>query len=198
MKKTIITTLILVAGFFGEARALDLTPHEIAITNDGPPVKRYFFEDGQKRMSFRIDNKMAVDGNSEASAFRFDDITGAAMKLSKSALKPVAAFDEKNLESYRVAARTFLPPNAANIQMAEEKSDAIAINGWTSRQFVFSYNLFGAPYRRSITFLNYDASEQLVLDISAAAPDYEKTYLRSYKVLNSLSDLTTASSSGPT
>lgn len=198
MKKTIATTLILIGGFFGEARALDLTPHEIAITNDGPPAKRYFFEDGQKRMAFRIDTKMTVSGNSESSAFRFDDITGAGMKLSKSGLKPAAPFDEKNLESYRAAARTFVPPNAANIQIDEEKSNAIAINGWTSRQFVFSYNLFGVPYRRSITFLNYDASEQLVLDISAAAPDYEKTYLRGYRILNSLSDLTTASSSGPT
>lgn len=198
MKKTIATTLILVGVLFGEARALDLTPHEITITNDGPPMRRYFFQDGEKRMAFRIDKNMTVDGNTESSAFRFNDITGAGMKLSKSRLKPQVLFDEKNLDSYRVASRTFLPPNSTNVQLEEEKSDAIAINGWTSRQFVFSYNLFGVPYRRSITFLNYDASEQLVLDISAAAPEYEKIYLRGYRILNSLSDLITASSSGPT
>jgi hypothetical protein len=198
MKKTIATTLILVGGLFGEARALDLTPHEITITNDGPPMRRYFFQDGEKRMAFRIDKNMTVDGSTESSAFRFNDTTGASMKLSKSTLRPQVLFDEKNLESYRAAARRLLPPDVTNVQLEEEKSDAIAINGWTSRQFVFSYSLFGLSCRRSITFLNYSESEQIVLEIGAAASDYEKTYLRGYRVLNSLSDLIPESTSGPT
>jgi hypothetical protein len=191
--------VLLVFGMISSgAFALDLTPHEIAASGDGPSIKRFFFQDEDKRVSFRIDSKMTVSGTSAVAAFRFEDINTAGVTLSKSQMKPAAPFDEKNLESYRVAARTFFPPNATNIQLDEEKPDAIAINGWTSRQFVFSYNLFGAPYRRSITFVNYSQTEQIVLDIGAAAPDYEKTYLRGYRVLNSLTDLTTASSSGPT
>ena len=113
-------------------------------------------------------------------------------------MKPEVLFDEKNLVSYRAAARRFLPSDATDVRMEEEKADAIANNGWTSRQFVFTFSLFSIPYRRSITFVNYSEKEQIILDIGAAASDYGKTYLRGYRVLNSLSELTSNSASGPT
>ena len=198
MKKIITAALLLTGALLSEARALDLTPHEMALANDGPPIRRYFFQDANKRLGFRMDDKMTASGASDSAVFRFNDIKTAAMKLSKSPMKPEVLFDEKNLESYRAAARTFLPSDAKDVRIEEEKADAIAINGWTSRQFVFTYSLFSIPCRRSITFLNYSGKEQIILDIGAAASDYEKTYLRGYRVLNSLSELTSDSASGPT
>ena len=198
MKKLISAALLLFGAFLNGTYALDLTPHEISLTNDGPPVKRYFFQDLGKRMSFRIDNKMTVSGASDSAVFRFGDIKTAGMTLSKSRINPEVPFDEKNLESYRAAARAFLPPDAKNAQLEEEKPNAVAINGWTSQQFIFTYNLFGFPYRRSVTFLNYGEKEQIIFDVSASTPDYEKTYARGYRVLNSLSDLSADSKSGPT
>jgi hypothetical protein len=189
---------LLTGALLSEARALDLTPHEMALANDGPPIRRYFFQDANKRLGFRMDDKMTTSGASDSAVFRFNDIKTAAMKLSKSPMKPEVLFDEKNLESYRAAARTFLPSDAKDVRIEEEKADAIAINGWTSRQFVFTFSLFSIPYRRSITFLNYSEKEQIILDIGAAASDYEKTFLRGYRVLNSLSELTSDSASGPT
>lgn len=198
MKKLMMAALLLSGAFLREANALDLTPHEIALPNDGPPIKRYFFQDSNRRLGFRIDDKMTASGANESATFRYNDIKTAAMKLSKSQLKPEVLFDEKNLEFYRAAARTLLPPDAKDARLEEEKAAAIAINGWTSRQFIFAYTLFSVPYRRSITFLNYSDKEQLILDIGAAASDYEKTYFRGYRVLNSFSDLTSDSTSGPT
>ncbi len=197
MGRFLFTTL-LAAAISSNACALNLTPHEMIVSSDGPPVKRYFFQDESKRLIFRMDNKMTVDGTTVLATFRFDDLKGAGMTLGKSSMKPEMRFDQKNLEQYRFIARSFVPQNATNVQVDSEKPDAVPINGWTSHQFVFNYTLFGFPYRRSVTFINYSEKEQLVLDISGAAADYDKAYMRGYRVLNSLSDLLPANTTGPT
>lgn len=198
MKKLITAALLLIGLVSGKVHALDLTPHEVTPGSDGPQMKRYFFQDGSKRLTFRIASNMTVGGANDTAAFGFNDVKTGAMKLSKSRFNSEVAFDEKNLEIYRTAARALLPPDAKNVQLEGEKPNAVAINGWTSHQFSFTYNLFGFPYRRSVTFLNYSEKEQIIFDVSAPAPDYEKSYARGYRVLNSLSDLPADRTSGPT
>jgi hypothetical protein len=179
-----------VAACLSTARALNLQPREVTIERDGPPVRRYFFQDEGKRLLFHIDGRMSVSGSANEAVFRFSDIHDAAMKLSKSGMKPQTAFDEKNLKLYRAAAHSYAPPQATEVQITEENSGAIPINGWTNHQFVLSYKLFGFAYRESITFFNYSPTEQLVFDVRSPDADYAKTYSRSYRVLNSISDFT--------
>ncbi len=176
---------------------LDLTPNESLSKGDGPQMKRYFFRDLDKKVTFRMDPKMSVSGSSDSVGFRFEDIAGAAMKMSRSQVSATIPFDERNLATYRRAARALLPADATDVQPDEERSNPIPINGWTSHQFVFTFNLFGFAQRRSITFLNYSQEEQFVVDVGAKADDYPKAYARGYRVLNSLTD-TPVSTSGPT
>ena len=197
MKKAILSAFCFL-GVSGPIHALDLTPHEILLSDNGPRTKRFFFQDSDKRMSFRIDNKMTVRRIGSAAVFRFKDLKTARVKLSKSQLNPEVPFDEKNLEAYRAAARALVPAGATEAALEDEKTDAIVINGWTSHQFVFTYKLFGFPYRRSITFLNYSEKEQFIFDVTAAAPNYGKAYARGYKVLNSFADMSIEDPSGPT
>lgn len=198
MKNKLIAAALVVAAFAPEALALDLTPREITITEEGPPVQRYYFQDEARRLSFKIDNKMTVSGASSSATFRFHDLNTAGMKLSQSPFAPAMRFDEKNAGTYRDSARTFLPSDAVAVQLEKEAPDAIAINGWVSRQFTFSYTLFGVPYRSTVTFLNFSAEQQLVLHVNAAASDYAKAYARSYNVLNSIGELRATSKTGPT
>jgi hypothetical protein len=177
-------------------RALNLQPREVAIEKDGPPMRRYFFQDEGKRLLFRIDGNMSVAGSANEAVFRFSDIRDAAMKLSRSRMKPQIAFDEKNLNAYRAAAQSYAPPQATEVQISAESSDAIPINGWVNHQFVLSYKLFGTAYRESVTYFNYSSTEQLVFDVRSTEADYTKTYSRSYRVLNSLSDF--SGKQGPT
>jgi hypothetical protein len=185
-----------VAVCLSTARALNLQPHEVTIDKDGPPMRRYFFQDEGKRLLFRIDGNMSVAGSANEAVFRFSDIHDAAMKLAKSGMKPQMAFDEKNLKLYRAAAQTYAPPQATEVQISAENSDAIPINGWVNHQFVLTYKLFGSLYRESVTYFNYSTTEQLVFDVRSTEADYVKTYSRSYRVLNSLSDF--SGKPGPT
>ncbi len=196
--KYLIGSLTFFLGFTSvSALALSLSPNELPTNTSGPVIKRYYFQDEGKRLTFRIDGKMAVSGNSDSVAFRFDDLPAAAMKIVRSQMKPAIAFDEKNLPSYRATARALLAPEAINVEVAEEIPNAIAINGWTSHQFVLTYDLFGLHYRRSITFLNYSEKEQFIVDVVSGPEDYGKVYARGYRVLNSLSD-TPLATAGPT
>ena len=195
MNKSVVL-IFSVATCLSNARALNLQPREVTVEKDGPPVRRYFFQDEGKRLLFHIDGRMSVSGSANEAVFRFSDIHDAAMKLSKSGMKPQTAFDEKNLKLYRAAAQSYAPPQATEVQIAEENAAAIPINGWINHQFVLSYKLFGFAYRESITFFNYSPTEQLVFDVRSPDADYAKTYGRSYRVLNSLSDF--VGTAGPT
>lgn len=177
--------------------ALSLSPNELPQAADGPTVKRYYFQDEGKRLTFRIDGKMDVNGSVDAVAFRFEDLPGASMKIVRSSMKPANLFDEKNLTAYRATARALLAPEAANVEFSQEIPNAISINGWTSHQFILTYDLFGLHYRRSVTFLNYSEKEQFVVDVVGGLDDYAKAYARGYRVLNSLSDRP-ISNAGPT
>lgn len=198
MKKSLFAIFFLI-GFFlaAPANALDLTPRAVTTAFNGLRVKRYFFEDAGKQMGFRIDNKMTVKGSSDSAEFKFDDLKSAAMHISKSAKNSVTPFEEKGLESYRADARALVPGNATDIQLDQENPGAIAINGWTSYQFIFTYKLFGFDYRRSVTFLNYDKTQQLIMDVSAPTAEFDVVFIRGYQVLNSLSELR-SQSAGPT
>jgi hypothetical protein len=191
----LLSLFLSVAACLCTAHALNLQPREVTVENDSPPVRRYFFQGEGKRLLFRIDGNMSVNGSADEAVFRFSDIHDATMKLSRSGLKPQIPFDEKNLKLYRDAAQSYVPPQATEVQITAENSNAVSINDWVNHQFVLTYKLFGFPYRESIAFFNYSSTEQLVFDVRSPDPDYAKTYARSYSVLNSLSDF--ASAPGP-
>lgn len=198
MKKSVFATFCLLGlSLAATANALDLTPYPVATTVNGVRVNRYFFKDAGKEMGFRIDNKMTVKGASTSAEFKFDDLKDAGMQIVKSPRNSEVPFAEKGLESYRADAGALVPAGATEVQLDQENPAAITINGWTSHQFVFSYKLSGFVYRRSVTFLNYNKAEQLILDVSAPGAEFDRVYLRSYQVLNSLSELRTRSG-GPT
>lgn len=196
MKRT-FASLAVASVCLNTAFAINLQPRETTVEKDGPPVRRYFFTDETKQVLFRIDSKMTVSGSTNQAVFNFQDIRNASMRLTTSGMTPQTPFDEKNLELYRAAMRGFVPADAKDVQITEEKSDAVPINGWISHQFVAIYKLFNFPYRHSVTFFNYSATQQLVFDVVAPESDYEKVYARSYRVLNSLSDFVPAHEAGP-
>ena len=196
MKKSLII-LFFVAGCVSNACALSLQPQEITLEKDGPPVRRYFFTDENKKILFRIDGRMSVTGSANQAIFRFADIRSGTMRLTKSTMNPEVSFEQKNLPVYRIAARAFVPGQATDVQIAEEVPDAIPINHWASHQFVMTYKIFNLPYRQSITFFNYSKTEQVVFDVMSEQKDYEKTFARGYSVLNSLCDYVPGQDSGP-
>ncbi len=198
MIKRWTAVLICLGAFLGEARGLNLTPFEVVLDRDGPPQKHYYFQDTDKRLGFRIDAKTTVSGSNEAAVFRFTNCERSVMRLLRSPSVPDVSFAGDGLKAYEMVARTLLPGGISKLQLTELKPDAIAINGWTSLQFVFTYEWAGSSYERTITFLNFSATEQFVCDISSPMDTYEGVYARGYRILNSIFELPLARETGPT
>ncbi len=197
MKNLAAALLLGLTLFSTSAQALNLKPHRILIGGDGPARERHYFQDDDKRLAFRIDGKMRVSGSSDVATFRFTDLNAAVMRLMKSPSSPNIPFSEKGPKSYEAVARTLLPSDATNVELAETKPGAVSINGWTSLQFIYTYEFFGLSYRRAITFLNFDANEQFIFDVSARENNFGNAYGRGYRVLNSLFELPLDGAAGP-
>ena len=193
MKRFVCSLLFLLGPLLAHVDALDLTPHPLSTAYNSLRANRYFFDDAGKSMGFRIDNNMTVKGTSSSVAFKFNDLRNADMQIKKSPRKPETQFVGEDLEGYRKDGRAALPEGVTDVQLEREIAAAIPINGWTSYQFVFSYKLLGVNYHRSVTFLNYNKLEQLVIDVGAPDAAFELVSLRGYQVLNSLSELQTES-----
>src|SRR5437773_12235691 len=101
IRKLALTALLLPGLLLSRASALDLTPRDLTIERDTPGAKRYFFQDGGKRMAFRIDPETAVRGGFDSVAFEFGDSHKAVMTIKRSRLGPQNQFDEQNLRLYR-------------------------------------------------------------------------------------------------
>ena len=154
-------------------------------------ARRYgviIFKAKARRLLFRIDGKMSVNGSASEAVFHFSDIHEGTMKLTKSAMTPQLAFDEKNL-NYIVAQRgaTCLhrPPIFRSLKKIQTPFPSMAGSIISSCS---ATSCLDSPYRAERTFFNYSPTEQLVFDVDRLNQDYAKAYSRSYSVLNSFSD----------
>ncbi len=176
--------LLLAAG--APCRALDLYPHRRGTIMQ--TAGNYYFQDGDKRMGFRVDAKTSVSGSPTEALYIFGDLPMEEMRVTHSRFRPTTGFDALGLKQYEEAARATIPTGVLKA-FQKELPGAITIDGWTSHQFVFTYNFYGSEITRSVTFLNYSKKEQLQIVITAPARDYEKCYRRAYLILNSLYEI---------
>jgi hypothetical protein len=197
MKKITLGTFVL-ALLPLAAFALDFTPHQVLPEGDRPLQQRYYFLDDGKQLFFKIDNKMTVSSAGDAVSFSFKDVVTGSMRLAKSPLPADLALNDKSAETYRAVARSLIPSQGSDVQLQEESSWAVVINGWSSHQYKFLYSLLGVRYCRAITFINLGPQKQIVFDVSAAANEYPKIYARSYRVLNSIGETPLSAINGPT
>lgn len=167
-------------------QALDLYPHRRGTIMQ--TAGNYYFQDGDKRIGFRVDPKTTVSGSPSEALFIFGDLPMEEMRMTHSALKPSIGFDGQGLKQYEEAARGTIPAGVTKA-VQKEVPGAITIEGWTSHQFVFTYNFYGVEITRSVTFLNYSKKQQLQIVITAPAHDYEKCYRRAFLILNSLYEI---------
>ena len=175
-------------GFVLSCDALDLTPHR-RVSGVEDATTSYYFQDTSRKMGFRLDPNTSADGSASKVVFQFTDLDSSGMTIAKSPLNAQTPFDGDALKKYLSLAREALPGGATNVVLEKETPDPIAINGWTSHQYVFTCNFYGVSLRRSITFLNFSKKEQWLITISAPVKNYYKTYARSYGILNSIYEM---------
>lgn len=155
----------------GMAPAIDLTPSYVTTVVDGIALRRPCFVDGGKKYAVTVDAETELTGYEGAAIFNFTKFPRAMMRLGPSPLKPENVFSGEALERYRAVAAQLLLKGAEQVRLESEVADVLPINHWSSYRLVFGYTFIGSPMRESVTFLNLDPKQQIVLQIRSRAAD---------------------------
>ena len=121
--------------------------------------------------------------SSEGALFKFEKFSTAIALLRQSPVEAKKAFDEAHLPAYAEAAKFFVPGDAKTLSLEHTDTNVFPINGWRSCRFTFRYDLPNVSVRHSITFLNIDPKQQIVLEIKATAELYETIAARTFDMV---------------
>jgi hypothetical protein len=182
MKQCILVALVSIAAA-GHARAIDLTPKYVTTYTDGVPISRPYFLDGKKKYAITLDGETELTSYEDSALFTFKKLPDAIMRLRQSPMKTSVPFDDLNRKRYTEAAQRLLREGSAEIVLEREESDVLPINHWTSRRFTLSYLYLNTRMKESITFLNLDAQQQIVVQIRARDRDFESATVRGFDMV---------------
>lgn len=177
--------LVMVLG----AGAVDLTPRYIDTFIDGVANRRLYFTDGEKKIGVSLDHETKVEAGAGGVVFRFPKYPDATFLIKPSPMTADQPFEGIALERYREAARRFLPPGATNIKALEEVADPLPINRWTSRRFAFTCDSVETAIAISVTFLNLNAEDQLVLVTTSTTRNFAEAAERSFQIIRTWQEL---------
>lgn len=159
MRPLLSCILLLVHAISANAQ-LDLKPHYFKA---GGIVGRAYFADGDKKYAVTLDSETQLSEADGGALFRFTNVPQATMLLRNTPLPKVLPFDAASLPEYLKAAQALLPHLAEEVTLDAQAANVLPINKWRTYRFVFSYLIAGSQVKESITFLNLDDGQQIVV-----------------------------------
>ena len=171
------------------ASAIDLTPRWTDTVIDGVPKRQMYFADGSKKFLLSIVKETEVGARFDGAEFRFPKFPDIDFIMVPSQFKPDDAFDETKLPAYREAARKLLPARAHDAEIAEEKANPIPINGWKSFRALIRFKMDSRACVQTVTFLNLNEHDQIVLVTTAPERDWNEARERSWQIFRSWQEM---------
>lgn len=165
------------------AAAVDLTPRFIDTFIDGITIRRLYFADGEKKIGVSMDQETTIEQGEGGVVFRFEKLPDATFLIKNSPMTPDQVFEGVSLERYREAARRLLPSGAKNVKALDEAANTLPVNRWTSRKFSYICDSGDTPMAVSVTFLNLNSEEQLILVTTATERNFADAADRSFQII---------------
>lgn len=174
------------------APALDLTPSFVTVMSDGINIQRPYFSDSGKKYAVTLNVETELVPSEDGALFKFVKLKHAEMRLRPSSFSVEVMFGPDTLDRYQEAARRLLPQNAEGVILEQQTKNPLPINGWASHRFVYKYTTPAGEVRESITFLNIIPSQQVVVQVYAAAKDFADASERGYDIIRRWHELDNA------
>ena len=187
--KTRNSLLSLLALPLFQASAIDLTPRWIDTSIDGVPRHQLYFADGTKKFMLSIDRETDVSPRFGGVDFTFPKLPDIDFIVVPSRFTPDVPFDEARLIEYREAARKLLPARARGAEITEEVANPIPINKWTSFRMTLRFTMDSRACLQTVTFLNLNERDQIVLVVSAPQRDWNEAGERSWQIVRSWQEM---------
>lgn len=178
----ILSTALLLAC---SAKAIDFTPQYMMEYVEGVTIRRAYFADGKKNYAIKVNGDTDLSAANGGAFFQFNKFSGATMTWRMSPLTPGTPFDLAHLPGYTAAAIQLLPKGSTNAKVEGEESNVYPINHWICHRYTISYAFYGYSMRDTVTFLNLDDKEQIVIQVSSRSSDFQAVTACSWDVIRS-------------
>jgi hypothetical protein len=186
----LLQALIAGAAFIGPfavpAAALDFQLHTVSINEDGYMHKHSCFKYDERTdvmIDFPVGWSTTADAGSITSLPPHEANT--SIFLQRSPLTPDTPFKDSGLDTYRKRATAMIPPGAVNLHVIKETAEPLPVFGWKDFEFEMTYDFFGATFRRSVLFVDVDASQQILTTVVAEQPNFDKVHAAAMDVMRS-------------
>ena len=178
--------LSLVGAALPRVGALEFILHTKNVEEDGFTKEQlYVHNDEHSDVLLSLPARWARTDGPAALTLIPADVRNSLVRVEKSSLTPGTEFRGTGLDTYRRRAQADVPQGATNVQLREEHDNPLPIFGWTDHEFVFTYDFFGQAYRRSVTFVNLNAREQITLTCVAPMESFDAVHEEGFDVLRS-------------
>ena len=151
------------------AEALDFTPKESWRQLEGFRIPTLIFTHGPSKIRYQPPGEWQVTGGGHTLSL-YPGEQGAFMQLRTVARPAVAEGTEEDIAKF---SRLFLPPDATDAQLTEERPSPFTLDGTASQEFIYSYNAGGQRYLTAIALCDYDPRERVVVVITARIADFK-------------------------
>ncbi len=184
MKAFFIFTGLLLALLPARGGTINFTQHTADSIEDGVPMRRMYFTDGEQRFYYRPLAGWTRFSDAGSAKFQPKDSVDAFVKIENS--PPGSAkipLDEAGLLTLRKIAAERAPAGATDIHVTWEVVNPTILQGWTSYEVGLDYMLSGKHFCRSILFINLDAERQIRFLVTAWPENFKPLYAATYKSL---------------
>ena len=153
-------------------QALDLTPKESWRQLEGFRIPTLIFTHGASKIHYQPPGEWQVNGGGHTLSL-YPGEQGAFMQL-RTVARP-ATVDGTPEDAAKVS-RLFLPPDATDVQLTEERPSPFMLDGCASQEFIYSYNAGGQRFFTAIALCDLNARERVVVVITARAANFKSIH----------------------
>lgn len=158
------------------ALALDLTPvAAYRMGNEGPAVPVLMVKDGAKEYSFIPPGKWLVDGNATSIRLTASDNSGSWMKIMVITKRDDLKLPDEQTapEDLQKWAAQFIP-GANDVKYVKTVPSPYMVKGEPSTEFIFNYAAYGQRAPISISLVDFNETQALLVLISADNNNFER------------------------
>ena len=188
MNTRIVWFIAAAAGLLLEiapAGPIDFTPVTVRSIEDGIPVTRTAFKDGETRFFFRPAKGWRLAGSGTEVTMYPTDQFDAYIRLGNGSVGPKVPFDEAGLKAYEAAAWAALPQDAEDVKVLSQALDPYPLDDWKSFEMRFEYELFGTRNICWVLFITMNPDRQIWYVVDANQRDFDAVYKIARSMLGS-------------
>jgi len=164
--------------------ALDLNPQFVQMQVNGNRFDCPYFLDGKTRYSAHFPARTSICGDKGGAFFMFSEPQGATLAMRPSTVSPQTPFREPDLQIYRKALLSFVAAHATDVKIEKQEVNPRSKCLWNICRFTVSSSLPGMRIMQEITFLNFSATQQIVLITTADASTFGQAADNTLQILN--------------